>query len=56
MPSMTEAAAMTGPMTSPMILADGIRKRFGTNEVLKGVSLTLAKGEVVAVIGPSGSG
>ena len=56
MPSMTEAAAMTGPMTSPMILADGIRKRFGSNEVLKGVSLTLAKGEVVAVIGPSGSG
>jgi hypothetical protein len=48
MPSMTEAAAMTGPMTSPMILADGIRKRFGANEVLKGVSLTLAKGEVVA--------
>ena len=47
MPSMTEAAAMT----SPMILADGIRKRFGANEVLKGVSLTLAKGEVVAVIG-----
>mgnify|MGYP005749177937 FL=1 len=52
MPSMTESAAMT----SPMILADGIRKRFGANEVLKGVSLTLAKGEVVAVIGPSGSG
>jgi len=47
---------MTRPMTSPMILAEGIRKRFGGNEVLKGMSLTLAKGEVVAVIGPSGSG
>ena len=64
MPSMTEAGSMrapladpmTSPMTSPMILADGIHKRFGANEVLKGVSLTLAKGEVVAVIGPSGSG
>jgi len=64
MPSMTEAGSMsapmtgsmTSPMTSPMILAEGIHKRFGTNEVLKGVSLTLAKGEVVAVIGPSGSG
>ena len=56
MPSMTEAAVRTGPMTNPMILADGIRKRFGANEVLKGVSLTLARGEVVAVIGPSGSG
>ena len=52
MPCMTEGA----PMTSPMILAEGIRKRFGTHEVLRGVSLTLARGEVVAVIGPSGSG
>ena len=50
------SAPMTGAMTSPMILAEGIHKRFGANEVLKGVSLTLAKGEVVAVIGPSGSG
>ena len=56
MPSMTERAPVTSPMTSPMILANGIHKRFGANEVLKGVSLTLAKGEVVAVIGPSGSG
>ncbi len=56
MPSMTEGAAMTGPMTGPMILAEGLHKRFGANAVLKGVSLTLAKGEVVAVIGPSGSG
>ena len=57
MPSMTEAASpMTTPMTGPMILADGIHKRFGSHEVLKGVSLTLAKGEVIAVIGPSGSG
>ena len=60
MPSMTEAmptgTPTTDSMAGPMILADGIRKRFGANEVLKGVSLTLAKGEVVAVIGPSGSG
>ena len=36
-------------------LAD-IRKRFGAVEVLKGISLTLEKGEIVAVIGRSGSG
>jgi aspartate/glutamate/glutamine transport system ATP-binding protein len=33
-----------------------VRKRFGRHEVLKGVSLGVAKGEVVVVLGPSGSG
>ena len=33
-----------------------VRKSFGANEVLKGVSLDIAKGDVVAIIGRSGSG
>ena len=33
-----------------------VRKSFGPNEVLKGVSLDVAKGDVVAIIGRSGSG
>ena len=33
-----------------------VRKSFGPNEVLKGVSLEVAKGDVVAIIGRSGSG
>ena len=46
------------PSTTPdvMISAQGIHKAFGSNEVLRGVSLELLRGEVVAVIGPSGSG
>ncbi len=39
-----------------MIEARDIVKAFGAVTVLEGVSLTLQKGEVVAVIGPSGSG
>ncbi len=33
-----------------------IHKRFGKNEVLKGIDFTLEKGEVVSIIGSSGSG
>ena len=39
-----------------MLTAKGIHKRFGAAEVLRGVSLSMEKGEVVALIGPSGSG
>ena len=40
----------------PLIVVDHIDKHFGSNHVLKDVSLTVGKGEVVVVIGPSGSG
>jgi histidine transport system ATP-binding protein len=45
------------PMSDrPMLAMSGIVKRFGANQVLRGVSLTVARGETVVVIGPSGSG
>ena len=34
----------------------GLRKRYGANEVLKGIDLCVAPGEVIAIIGKSGSG
>jgi polar amino acid transport system ATP-binding protein len=41
---------------APMVLAEGVHKRYGRLEVLKGIDLTVERGAVMCVIGPSGSG
>ena len=41
---------------SNILEVKNLRKRFGDNEVLKGVSLSLKKGEVLSIIGSSGGG
>jgi cystine transport system ATP-binding protein len=41
---------------TPLLRVSGVRKRFGANEVLKGIDFELRRGEVVVLIGPSGSG
>jgi len=39
-----------------MIKLEGITKSFGELQVLKGIDLEIAKGEVVSIVGPSGAG
>ena len=51
--------AMAGAVVSrarPMVRAEGVHKRYGREEVLKGIDLEVAAGEVLCLIGPSGSG
>jgi polar amino acid transport system ATP-binding protein len=40
----------------PMLQLEGVHKSFGDLDVLKGIDLTIKRGEVVCVLGPSGSG
>ncbi len=47
------AAASEAPV---VIEVKDLHKSFGKNEVLKGIDLTIHKGEVISIIGPSGSG
>jgi polar amino acid transport system ATP-binding protein len=46
------------PATASTAMIDlrGVTKSFGTLQVLKGIDMTVARGEVVVLIGPSGSG
>ncbi|MFL5347122.1 MAG: amino acid ABC transporter ATP-binding protein [Hyalangium sp.] len=43
-------------MSEPIIRVEGLRKSFGEREVLRGIDLEVAAGEVVVIIGPSGCG
>ncbi|MEL4073067.1 amino acid ABC transporter ATP-binding protein [Ochrobactrum sp. GPK 3] len=48
---------MSSPNTAkPMVEVKGARKAYGELEVLKGIDLSVARGQIVAIIGPSGSG
>ena len=53
----SSAARSPGDGTNPPVVAiQGLRKRFGEMEVLRGIDLQVQAGEVVALIGRSGSG
>jgi lipoprotein-releasing system ATP-binding protein len=43
-------------MNKPVILAKCIKKAYGNLQVLKGVDITIAKSEIISIVGPSGAG
>ena len=47
---------MTWTEDEPIITIKDVHKNFGQLEVLKGISMIVAKSEVICIIGPSGSG
>jgi len=53
---MQTPASLTQEATSSVITFENLKKNYGSLEVLKGVSGTLKRGDVVSVIGPSGCG
>jgi len=48
--------AATNPDAGPIVRIKGLRKSFGSLEVLTGVDLDIRKSETVVILGPSGSG
>jgi len=44
------------PVTTPAVELKDLRKSFGKTEIIRGVNLTVAAGERVAIIGPNGAG
>jgi polar amino acid transport system ATP-binding protein len=44
------------PAGAPLLQVRGLRKRFGADEVLRGIDLDVAKGDRIAILGASGSG
>jgi len=44
------------PENAPVLKVENIKKRFGKTEILKGISFELNKGDIKAIIGPSGGG
>ncbi len=54
--SLVSLEAISGHPGVPMVQAEEVHKRFGNTEVLRGVSMTVQRGEKIVIIGPSGSG
>jgi phospholipid/cholesterol/gamma-HCH transport system ATP-binding protein len=53
---MSEAIATTSAPGAPLLELEGLEKAFGSNRVLRGVDLRVERGEVLTIVGGSGSG
>ncbi len=53
---MSNGVASLSPQTAPAVSVHNLRKSFGSLEVLKGVSLEAKEGDVISILGASGSG
>ncbi|MEV6792328.1 amino acid ABC transporter ATP-binding protein [Streptomyces sp. NPDC051320] len=53
---MTKPAEEAAPTADDLVVLSNVNKHFGALHVLQDIDLTIARGEVVVVIGPSGSG
>ena len=54
--SQQEPAPRSARVGEPLLAVEGLRKSYGANHVLRGIDLTVQRGQVVTIIGPSGSG
>ncbi|MGW1885397.1 amino acid ABC transporter ATP-binding protein [Streptomyces sp. NPDC001970] len=54
--SVTKDAEDAVPAAADLVVLNNVNKHFGALHVLQDIDLTIARGEVVVVIGPSGSG
>ena len=50
------SAVAADPVVEPLVELVGVRKRYGSTDVLRGVSLSIGAGELLAITGRSGSG
>ncbi|MCJ1689173.1 amino acid ABC transporter ATP-binding protein [Rathayibacter sp. VKM Ac-2927] len=52
----SQAGRSSAAAREPLVVLDGVQKHYGEFQALKGIDLTINRGEVVVVLGPSGSG